>query len=248
VRSRGLSRFFEKEGLMDFLKPIYDIAERIGYSHPLHPPVAHVPIGIIVGLLVVTLVAILFRRRTLAASAHFPFVVIAFIFVFPLALLGLADWQHFYEGVWLFPIKAKLFLTSVLILLLAVGISFTKKGKGATKAVLVIYVLCFLTVGGLGYFGANLIFGTTSRNKEEPKLFVAGQKVFAAQCSGCHTDVMPLSNSNYAVTFSTFLSFLRKPSGGMPALPKATLSNDEAMKVYHFVLQYPCEMSSGSTK
>ncbi len=192
------------------------------------------------GLLVVAFIAVVLRRRTLAQSAHYPFVVIAFIAVFPLALLGFTDWQHFYEGVWLFPIKIKLVLTGILLVLLAAGVLFSRKGTGATKTLLTIYVLCLLTMSGLGYFGAELIFGTPAA-RTVPKLFVAGSKIFEAQCGSCHANVTELSNSRQtAASFAAFLAFLRKPSGGMPALSAQALSNDQAMQVYHFIIRYPC--------
>ena len=128
------------------------------------------------GLLVVAFIGVLLRRRTLAQSAHYPFIIIAFIASFPLVFLGLTDWQHFYEGVWLSPIKIKFVLTGVLLVLLAAGILFSRKGTGATKTLLIIYVLCFLTVSGLGYFGAELVFGT-SAGRTVPKVFAAGSKI-----------------------------------------------------------------------
>lgn len=225
-----------KDGSMRLIDFLYSAFESIGYDHPL---LAHVPIGIIVGLLVVAFIAVVLRRRTLVQSAHYPFVVIAFIAVFPLALLGFTDWQHFYEGVWLLPIKIKLVLTGVLLVLLAAGVLLSRKGDGATKTLLTSYVLCLLTMGGLGYFGAELIFGT-SAERAVPKLFVAGSKIFDAQCGSCHANVTELSNSRQTASFAVFIAFLRKPSGPARIIRASPLqrSGHAAVSFHHTLSVY----------
>lgn len=216
----------------------YRALEKIGYAHPLHPPLAHVPIGIIAGLLIVTLIALLAGRRSFVQSAHRPFIIIAFIAVFPLALFGITDWQYFYNGAWLFPIRIKFALTGVLLILLGTGVFFTRKGTGASAAVLIIYLMCFLTMGALGYLGANLVFAQPAARPAKG-ILLQGGKIYETRCQACHADVASLSRSRYAESFTTFHSFLRKPLPGMPPFPD--LSDTQIMQLYHFILRSSCQ-------
>ncbi len=221
--------------MIDFL---YSGLEKIGYGHPLHPPLAHVPIGIIVGLLIVTLIALISGRRNFVQSAHRPFIIIAFIATFPMALFGITDWLYSYNGAWLFPIKIKLALTGILLVLLGTGVFVTRKGTGASVAAFIIYLVCFFTMAVSGYLGADLIFAQPVTRPAPGTLLQMG-KIYEAQCRTCHPDVTSLSRSQYNASFRTFRSFLKQPSAGMPPFPD--LSDDQIMEMYHFILRYSCE-------
>lgn len=228
--------------MIDFL---YLALEKIGYDHPLHPPLAHVPVGIIVGLLIVTLIALLSRRRSFVQSAHHPFIIISFIAVFPVALFGITDWLYFYNGAWLFPIKIKLVLTGILLVLLGTGAFVTRKGTGASAAVFLIYLSCFFTMGALGYLGADLIFAQPA-NRQAPGISLQASKMYETRCGTCHPDATLLSRSRYSASFTAFRSFLKKPSAGMPPFPD--LSDDQIMKMYHFILLYSCKADESTKK
>ena len=49
---------------------IYQTLTKLGYSHPLHPTLTHVPIGLVMGAFLFVLVALIFRRTNLAQSAR----------------------------------------------------------------------------------------------------------------------------------------------------------------------------------
>ena len=137
---------------------IYQFLDRIGYPHPIHPTEVHMPIGLIVGALVFRIAAMLFRRPALAQTAHYC-TILAFIFLFPTILFGFMDWQHFYAGAWLHPIKIKLFLAAVLIVWISAGLFIAyKKGIGS-RFVMLNYSVSFLLVVVLGYFGGDLVYG-----------------------------------------------------------------------------------------
>ena len=48
---------------------IYQTLTKLGYTHPLHPTLTHVPIGMVMGAFLFVLVALIFRRTNLAQSA-----------------------------------------------------------------------------------------------------------------------------------------------------------------------------------
>lgn len=216
----------------------YTVLEKIGYNHPLHPPLVHVPVGIVVGLLIVTFIALFSGRRSFVQSAHRPFVIIAFIAAFPVVLFGITDWQYFYNGAWLFTIKIKIALSGILLVLLGAGVFVARKGTGASAPVFAIYLACFFTMGALGYLGASLVF-TQPVKQSAPRIVLQGGMLYEAQCRACHPDATSLSSSRYTASSTAFRSFLKKPSAGMPPFPD--LSDDQIMQLYHFILRYPCE-------
>ena len=86
---------------------LYQTLAKIGYNHPIHPPVTHISVGMVIGAFLFALVANLMRHERLALTARHC-ILLAMIGLFPTALLGYMDWQHRYGGAWLFPIKIKI--------------------------------------------------------------------------------------------------------------------------------------------
>ena len=137
---------------------LYQALEKIGYVHPIHPPLTHIPMGLVFGAFIFALIALLFRRTILPQLAYNRIILLALVLSFPTILFGHTDWQHFYEGAWLSPIKVKLALSGILVILLFIALMVGRKAKTETKGLLIIYTLCFLTVIVIGYFGGQLVF------------------------------------------------------------------------------------------
>ena len=210
------------------IETLYQILENVGYTHPIHPPLTHMPTGLVVGALVLGLLAALLRRQAFAVSARHCF-ILALVFVFPTVFFGYTDWVHYYDGIWTFPVKVKFALSGALTLLLIAGIYLNYREGSSMKSILTIYFLAVLAVAGLGYYGGNLVFGS-----EEPVAtedLQAGEKLYAAHCGICHPQggnilnpALPVKNSAYLKTFNAFLTFNRKPQmpdgtkGLMPAI------------------------------
>ena len=169
--------------MIDF---IYQTLTKIGYTHPLHPTLTHVPIGLVMGAFFFAIVGLIFNRTNLAQTARHC-AVLALIAAVPTAILGILDWQHFYGGALLFPIKMKLVLAGVLLIFLFLAVIFGFFGETFSKIVIPMYVLCLLTAVGLGYFGGELVYGTkapAAAVSEGPA--VEGALVFQQNCSACH--------------------------------------------------------------
>ena len=75
------------------------------------------------------------------------------------------DWQHFYAGAWLYPIKIKLIL-AVLIVWIFAGLFYIHKKGIASRFVLMNYAISFVLVVIIGYFGGNLVYGGPSAEKK----------------------------------------------------------------------------------
>lgn len=230
---------------MKFFNPFYRALADIGFTDPIHPAIVHLPIGLVAGALFLGFAALIWKRPLWGISARHC-LVLAWLFLFPAVLFGFMDWQHYYHGVWLFPIKVKIGLASFLFVVLTTGVIMIYKGRGESKAMLVIYGLSFCTVVLLGYFGGHLVFG--GRSPEAGKKFYAGRKIFDANCSVCHPQGrnaimpnMPILGSDKLTNFQTFLAFIRHPrldngaKGPMPDWPPSEISNKEAKQLYDYV-------------
>ena len=215
----------------------YELLEKIGYTHPVHPAFTHIPMGLIIGTFIFSLVALVFRRNILPSVAYHRIILLALIFSIPTALFGYTDWQHFYDGDWLFPIKMKLFLTGALIVLLFIGVIFGTKKEAETKSSLVIYTLCFLVIVALGYFGGQLVFESEGRPEKIPIRFLVGEKIFAANCNDCHPCAGNIINAPQLVDFKQFLTLLRNPPASMPPFPPKQISDQKAMRLYLYLVQ-----------
>jgi|SRR5665811_385468 hypothetical protein len=90
-----------------YLDAFYGFMDRIGYMHPIHPAMVHMPIGLVAGATVFIGIAAFARFHQFRVSAHHV-LMLALIFWFPTVLFGILDWQRYLGGAWLFVIKMKL--------------------------------------------------------------------------------------------------------------------------------------------
>jgi mono/diheme cytochrome c family protein len=238
---------------MTFFDPFYRALAALGFTDPVHPPLTHMPIGLVVAALTFGFGALLLGRPFLSQSARHC-LVLAWLFFFPTVLLGFMDWQHYYRGVWVAPIIAKLVLAGFLFVVLTAGVILVWRGRGESRVLLLIYVLSFLAVVGLGYFGGRLVFGGAAAQPEASPApdaaLRAGEQVFATHCQACHAGggnailpQHPLKGSDDLAKFDTFLAFIRDPrldngsKGPMPAFSPQELPEPQARDLYHYLLR-----------
>jgi mono/diheme cytochrome c family protein len=225
--------------------PIYEFLAKLGYTHPIHPTEVHMPIGLVVASLVFIYIAVIFRRHNLEQTVRHC-IILAFIWIFPTMLFGYMDWQHFYAGAWLFPIKVKLATATLLAVLLLLAVIVGHQKGPTSKAAVTLYTLCFLAVVVLGYFGGQLVYGI--KGSSAPTNYSTGRKIFATNCSACHPNGtnaimpnLPLKGSAKLDQFKTFLAFLRDPTlphgkpGPMPVFPPSKISDSEANELYEYI-------------
>lgn len=227
---------------MEFL---YQFLLKHNYGLPLHPPVTHMPTGLIVGAVVFFLVALIFKRRNFLTTAHHC-IVLALIFLFPAAFLGFSDWYHFYAGVWSFHIKVKIALTGALLIFLATAVIMEIKNIGGLMNKLAIYLLCLAAVVGVGHFGGQMVFPQNSA--ASPIELRDGEKLYAAHCGGCHPNGGNVINSTLPVVASpqlknlnTFIKYNRNPlrpdgsKGVMPTFPKEKITDQDLEQIYKYI-------------
>jgi uncharacterized membrane protein len=223
-----------------WINALYHFLNSLGYSHPIHPALVHMPIGLVIGAFAFAWIALLFRKQPLARSARHC-IVLALFFWFPVVLFGLMDWQHWLKGAWLFPIKMKLILAGILFLLLMIAFFFGRRRREGSRSLLIIYTLCFFTVIGLGYFGGQLVYAGKGQAASE-KYKVGGQ-IFQAQCSGCHPSggnvinpQMPLINAPKLKDPKSFIGYIRNPTPPMPVFSPSQISDRQAHELYGYIV------------
>jgi len=223
-----------------WIATFYDLLNSLGFPDPVHAAMVHMPMGLIVGTFFFAMAAALTRWKIFAVTARHC-IALAFLFLFPVILFGIIDWQHFYGGAWLMPIQMKMTLAGILFLLCLAAFVLGSKGRETSKTVLLFYALCFVTVVLLGWFGARLVYG--SKHQDVSKTYEIGEKIFMAHCNACHADGgnkikpdQPLRGSPDLKSFDTFLSQIRHPETPMPTFTELQISDKDAKKLYDYVI------------
>ena len=236
---------------------LYQFVRRIGFPDPLHAPITHIPIGLVIGAFLFLVVAIVFAKKNLLTTARHVS-ILAFLFVFPTILFGVFDWLHFFKGVMIPPIRMKMILASLLLILLAAGIILGSELRMHAAPMLVIYGLAFITVVGLGWYGARLVYGGWSGSSAQSPAPAggktvlvaapAGQRLYADNCLACHPNggnvvvaELPLKTSKKIANRDTLTAFIRSPkmpdgsAGGMPAFPADQINDEQAGDLFKYI-------------
>jgi uncharacterized membrane protein len=170
---------------------IYDFLSSIGYHHPLHPAFTHLPVGLTIGSFIFIALAFFLKRPEYAQSAKHC-VVLALLATVPTVIVGYLDWQYFYGGSFLFPIKMKIALAVVLPVLLMAAVAMGMRSEKGTAPRVLIHFLSLAVVAGIGYFGGELVYGekatpqAVSQDAADTGPILAGAKLFEQKCSFCH--------------------------------------------------------------
>ena len=135
---------------------VYQLLEQIGFTHPLHHAITHLPMGMAMGAFFFGLASL--RYESLAATARHC-AVLGVIFVPPTFVLGIFDWQHYYDGDWSGLFITKFVLAGLLTVLLLAAAMVGGGERNDSKLRLVLYALCLFTAVGLGYIGGEIGYG-----------------------------------------------------------------------------------------
>lgn len=231
---------------------LYQLLGQIGYTHPLHPVLTHLPVGCIIAAFVFALLAVFFRNPAYHQTARhcLGLALVALPFT---ALFGYYDWRHYYAGASLRPIHLKMALAAVLFLMLIAALAVRPREGRPSARILVLCLICFGLVSGLGYFGGELVYGSRSKatlNQETPEAgnLSAGRALFEQKCAFCHysdsndTKVGPglkglfqrrtLPTSDWPLTEDNVRRQIVTPYETMPAFPDLTEEEMQALMDY----------------
>ncbi|WP_457552172.1 DUF2231 domain-containing protein [Desulfobacula sp.] len=137
---------------------IFEFLNKIGFAHPLHPALTHIPMGMVMGAITFRAASFLPKLRYLAKTGYHC-IILGLLGILPTAFAGYLDWQHTFGGEWEFLIILKMTLAIVLTILL-VTIAFMDDSENPRfDKKTFFYVLAFLVAIGLGFSGGQLQYG-----------------------------------------------------------------------------------------
>ncbi|MCG6929850.1 MAG: hypothetical protein LJE64_04775 [Desulfofustis sp.] len=139
------------------IESLYNFLGLLGFHHPLHPIVVHVPMGMVVGSVAFSLADLKWPEKNFAQTAYHC-ILFALIAVIPVYIAGLLDWQQWFGGDINKWIIIKLILGVVLTVMLFITVR--QKQSGAPQKKMMLFYLVNLAIcGGLGFSGGELLFG-----------------------------------------------------------------------------------------
>lgn len=187
---------------------IYRFLGDLGYTHPIHPILVHLTIGLVVATLLFSLLSTIPRYSKYAVTARHC-ATLAFFSVFPTALLGVMDWLYYYGGSLIYPIQMKIYLASGLGVLLLLAVILHIKFTSRSPLLIAVYLFALSAVTGLGYFGGELVFVSQEESSTEsteseagtgeaagPVVFSDLEGVLQNRCVQCHSEGNPLQGLN----------------------------------------------------
>lgn len=140
------------------VETIFQLLESVGFTHPLHPALTHVPMGMVIGAVTFRFAALL-PRMTMLSRTGYHCVILGLLGVPPTVFTGYLDWQHRYGGTWEFLIILKMVLAVVLTVLLAVIALTDDPEHPRLDNKTGMYILLVICAVGLGFSGGELQFG-----------------------------------------------------------------------------------------
>ena len=140
------------------IEAVYQFLEGVGFTHPLHPALTHIPMGMAMGGVTFFFIYAIFNRPDFLTAAYYC-MGLGFLGIFPTALLGVMDWQYHFEGVWstLFVLKIGFAVGLTAAMLVAIKLSMGNKIKPGK--LMAVYLLCLAFAIGLGFMGGESQYG-----------------------------------------------------------------------------------------
>ncbi len=136
---------------------VFSTLETVGFTHPIHPALTHIPMGMVMGCFFFGLAA-LFLKNSVYLKTALHCSILGVVFIVPTVIVGVLDWQYFYGGTMGPLIIIKMVLAVILTVLLSTSIGLNIKGASA-KTLFINYSLCLLCAVGLGFSGGELVYG-----------------------------------------------------------------------------------------
>jgi uncharacterized membrane protein len=137
---------------------IFTFLNSVGFAHPLHPALTHIPMGMVMGAVVFRMASFLPKMKYLARTGYHC-VILGLLGIPPTVFAGYLDWQHTFGGEWEFLIILKMILAGILtITLAAIAIMDDPQDPRFDKLTL-FYIVIVIVAVGLGFSGGELQYG-----------------------------------------------------------------------------------------
>ena len=132
--------------------------EKIGYTHPIHIPATHVPMGMVMGAFAFVVLAVFWNKRMLLPTAKHCYLV-ALITIPPTAFAGYMDWQHAYGGAYSPFIVLKVIAATALFALCVLNVRQLAKADPNPRRLMVTVAASLIAALLLGYAGGEVQAG-----------------------------------------------------------------------------------------
>ena len=137
---------------------VFAFLEKVGFNHPLHPALTHLPMGAVMAAFFFVLIgSILKKNEFFVSTTHC--LGLGLLTVIPTAIAGYMDWQHSFDGEWETAIIIKIILAILLTLFLALAFNVSRKQNTKKTSLLVLIGCCLACAIGLGFTGGELLYG-----------------------------------------------------------------------------------------
>ncbi len=137
---------------------IFGFLEKVGFTHPVHPAILHVPMGMVMGAVTFRIASFIPRLKMLAKTGYHC-IILGILGAFPTIFTGYLDWQHSFSGEWLPLIIVKMVLAGLFLVLLCAIAIMDKPDQPKPDKVTIMYLVALLVAIGLGFSGGELIYG-----------------------------------------------------------------------------------------
>lgn len=137
---------------------IFDLLHSIGFLHPVHPALTHIPMGMAMGGFTFAVTAYFLNQPVLYKSSYHC-AVLGLIGIPPTIILGILDWQYSYSGDLSTPIIIKMVMAALLTLFFIAIVRIGNDGAKSPKKLLILYTLTLISAINLGFWGGELVFG-----------------------------------------------------------------------------------------
>ncbi len=134
---------------------IFEYLNKVGFTHPVHPALTHVPMGMVMGAIAFRLASFIPQFKYLARTGYHC-IVLGLLGILPTVFTGYLDWQHSFEGKWEFLIILKIILAAVLTIVLIAIVVVDKPETPKLDRKTFFYILALIISIGLGFSGGEL--------------------------------------------------------------------------------------------
>ncbi len=137
---------------------IFEFLAKVGFTHPLHPALTHIPMGMVMGAVTFRLASFLPKLKMLAKTGYHC-IILGILGIIPTVFTGYLDWQHSFAGEWDYLIIIKMILAGVLLIILTAIAILDDPEQPKLDRKTLLYLASVLVAIGLGFSGGELQYG-----------------------------------------------------------------------------------------
>ena len=140
------------------VETIFEFLAKVGFTHPLHPGLTHLPMGMAMGAVTFRFACFLPKLRVLAKTGYHC-IILGLLGIPPTVITGYLDWQHRYGGEWETLIIIKMVLALVLTVIFMFIAIKDDPDNPKLDNITGLYLIVVIFAIGLGFSGGEILYG-----------------------------------------------------------------------------------------